>query len=283
MPLAPDRSVISAADAGAQAAAAGRTLEQLMVQLLPTAQALARPAISGFRVGAIAQGLSGALYLGANLEFVGQALSCSVHAEQAAVTNAWLHDEAGVSTIAVSTGPCGYCRQFLNELVTAEQLRVIRDGSAAEPLSLLLPASFGPHDLGVRGGLMQPGSHGLAFDTPVPGEAADPLIVAALQAANASYAPYSLTYAGVALEIAGGAVVTGRYAENAAFSPSMSPLQAALARLALTATPYRDIVRAALAESDGAASQRAVTETLLGAVAPGVALVYLRAVPGPLP
>ena len=44
-----------------------------MVDLLPTAQALARPAISGFRVGAIAHGLSGALYFGANLEFVGQA------------------------------------------------------------------------------------------------------------------------------------------------------------------------------------------------------------------
>ena len=48
-------------------------------------------------VGAVALGLSGALYAGANLEFLGQSLSLSVHAEQAAVYNAWVHGEAGVS------------------------------------------------------------------------------------------------------------------------------------------------------------------------------------------
>jgi cytidine deaminase len=282
MPSAPDRSVISAADAQARASRAGSTVEQLMVDLLPTAQALARPAISGFRVGAIAHGLSGALYFGANLEFVGQALSCSVHAEQAAVTNAWLHGEAGVTTIAVTTGPCGYCRQFLNELVTADRLRIVRDGVASEPLAALLPAAFGPHDLGVHGGLMERGAHGLVLEHPPADGAGEPTFEAALAAANASYAPYSLTYAGVALGLADGTVAVGRYAENAAFSPSLSPLQAALARLALTAVPYREIRRAVLVESGGAASQRGVTETLLAAVAPGIPLAYARAVPGPI-
>ena len=252
-----------------------------MLGALPAAQALARPAISGFRVGAVAQGLSGALYLGANLEFVGQALSCSVHAEQAAVTNAWLHGEAGISTLAVTTGPCGYCRQFLNELVTAEQLQIIREGGARESLAVLLPAAFGPHDLGVRGGLMERSAHGLVLEQPETGEAAA-AFEAALQAANASYAPYSLSYAGVALDLGDGAVADGRYAENAAFSPSLSPLQAALARLAVTAVPYREIRRAVLVEAGGAASQRGVTETLLAAVAPGVPLTYARAVPGPV-
>jgi cytidine deaminase len=282
MPSAHDRSVISSAGVREQAARAGSTVEQLMVDLLPAAQALARPAISGFRVGAIAHGLSGALYFGANLEFVGQALSCSVHAEQAAVTNAWLHGEAGVTTIAVTTGPCGYCRQFLNELVTADRLSIIRPGIASEPLAALLPAAFGPHDLGVHGGLMERSAHGLALEHPPAGDEPDPVYAAALEAANASYAPYSLTYAGVALGLADGSVAAGRYAENAAFSPSLSPLQAALARLAITAVPYREIRRAVLVESDGAASQRGVTETLLAGVAPGIRLAYARAVPGPV-
>jgi cytidine deaminase len=281
MGSAHDRSVITAADARARASQAGRTVEQFMLDALPTAQALARPAISGFRVGAIAQGLSGALYLGANLEFVGQALSCSVHAEQAAVTNAWLHGETGISTLAVTTGPCGYCRQFLNELVTAERLQIIREGGASESLAALLPAAFGPHDLGVHGGLMERSAHGLVLEHPETGEGAE-VFEAALLAANASYAPYSLSYAGVALGLGDGTVAVGRYAENAAFSPSLSPLQAALARLAITAVTYREIRRAVLVEAGGAASQRGVTETLLAAVAPGVPLAYARAVPGPV-
>ena len=199
------------------------------------------------------------------------------------MTNAWLHGEAGVTTIAVTTGPCGYCRQFLNELVTADRLQIIRDGIASEPLAALLPAAFGPHDLGVHGGLMERSAHGLVLEHPPAGDAAgEPVFEAALQAANASYAPYSLAYAGVALGLANGTIAVGRYAENAAFSPSFSPLQAALARLALTAVPYRDIRSAVLVESGGAASQRGVTETLLAAVAPGIPLTYARAIPGPV-
>ena len=62
--------------------------EQLMMLLLPVAASFARPPISQFKVGAVAKGLSGALYFGANIEFTGEALNQSVHGEQCAVNNA---------------------------------------------------------------------------------------------------------------------------------------------------------------------------------------------------
>ena len=46
-------------------------------------------------------------------------------------------------------------------------------------------------------------------------------------------APYSKSYAGVALHTTSRKVITGSYAENAAFNPSMSPLEVALSRLNL--------------------------------------------------
>src|SRR5437870_5110463 len=79
----------------------------------------------------------------------------------------------------------------------------------------------------VGAGLMSPRANGLTL------ESSDPLVLEALAAAEASYAPYSRGFAGVALETASGAVHTGRYAENAAFNPSLSPLACALALRAL--------------------------------------------------
>ena len=63
--------------------------------------------------------MSGNLYFGANYEFPGQALSFTVHAEQAATMHAISFGETGIDLLAVSAAPCGYCRQFLNELTTA--------------------------------------------------------------------------------------------------------------------------------------------------------------------
>ncbi|HUR83101.1 MAG TPA: cytidine deaminase [Thermoanaerobaculia bacterium] len=197
-----------------------------IIALLPQAAALARPPISNFKVGAIARGASGKLYFGTNLEFAGEALSFTVHAEQSAVVNAWMSGETGIDVVATSAAPCGYCRQFLNELATAAELTVIMPG-VQRRLSELLPSSFGPRDLGIEGGLLQRDDHGLAIDEH------DELATAALAAANMSYAPYSKSYAGVALRTTGGAVVSGAYAENAAFNPSLSPLEAALSQLNL--------------------------------------------------
>ena len=249
-----------------------------MEELLPVAQALALAPISGFAVGAVVRAGSGTLYLGANLEYPGLGLAASIHAEQAAIANAWAGGETEAVALAVTAAPCGHCRQFLNELAAGGRLRIHVRGEPATTLAALLPAAFGPADLGVSDRLMQPVAHGLVAS--VPAEAADPLAAAALAAADSSHAPYGKTYAGVALELADGSIHTGRYAENAAFNPSLPPLQAALAALAMRSIPPSEIRRAALAETDGPVTQRGATECLLAAVAPGAALTYIRAAAG---
>jgi cytidine deaminase len=246
--------VISAVDAQQLAADAGVEIPVLMTMLLPFAAEYARPPVSNFKVGAVARGLSGNLYFGTNLEFAGVALSFTVHAEQSSVTNAWMHGEEGIDRIAVTAAPCGYCRQFLNELATAERL-VVAMPSETRSLAELLPSSFGPRDLGVEGGLMQHEHHALAIDANGMDandmDANDAAARAALVAADMSYAPYSKSYAGVALRTRDGAVVAGAYAENAAFNPSLSPLEAALSQLNLAGHAFGEIAEAVLVHVDG--------------------------------
>jgi cytidine deaminase len=252
-------SIVPAEEAASLADELGVTVAELQSLLVPlAAERYAQPPISGFRVGAVALGPSGTLYLGANLELPGTALAFTVHAEQSATANAWLNGEEGLTAIAVSAAPCGHCRQFLNELATASSLEVLVAGHEPRLLSELLPESFGPADLGVRTGLMSPRANGLTLDP----EPSDPLVPAALAAANASYAPYSRAFAGVALETASGAVYTGRYAENAAFNPSLTPLACALALRALGGGDD-EVTRAVLVEAPSQVSQAgAAAETL---------------------
>ncbi len=250
-------AVISAAEAAALAEEAGTDIPQFMTTLLPRAAEYARPPISNFHVGCVARGLSGALYLGANVEFAGEALSFTVHAEQSAISSAWMHGEEGIDVLAVTAAPCGYCRQFLNELVTAAQLTVqLPNGTFT--LGDLLPNAFGPRDLGIEGGLLQRDDHKLAVETP------NELAQHALRAANMSYAPYSKSFAGVALRASEGTIVSGAYAENAAFNPSMSPLEVALSQLNLRRIAFDTIEEAVLVHVDELHTN--ATRTVLAAV-----------------
>ncbi len=244
--------------------AAGSAIEQLMLDLIPLAKTFAIPPISNFFVGVVALGGSGSLYFGANYEFPGHALTFCIHGEQAATVQALSFNETGIEMLAISAAPCGYCRQFLNELTTAPTLKIILPNAPATPLTVLLPAAFGPIDLGVTGGLMSPQSHGMTLAM----TDADDAVRAALDAANRSYAPYSASYAGVALKTSDGAIVTGSVAENAAFNPSMSPLEAAVVNLVIGAgRKYSDIVDAVLVEArDSKASQSGVTREILGTI-----------------
>jgi cytidine deaminase len=280
---------------------AGLSMAGLMAALVPFARLHARPPISDYSVGAVAQGQStGSLYFGANVELPGLALNASVHAEQAAVTNAWLHAEMGLNAVAVSAPPCGHCRQFLFETSTASTLAVLV-GASGEPALLadLLPRAFGPADLGVHGGLLKPERHGLRLDgdgddrvglgrdglagLEAGGPAGldgsgDPVVLAALDAAEASYAPYSGNMAGAALATVSGAVVVGRHAENAAFNPSLSPVQAAYAMWALRGDFTDRVVRAVLVERPTEVSQADAGAAALSSIAPGVALEVYRAI-----
>ena len=254
--------MIPAAEVAQFLRSSGMTIEQLMLALIPQAQQSAIPPISNFFVGAVSQGASGSLYFGANYEFVGQALSFTVHGEQAATANAIAHGETGMQMLAVSAAPCGYCRQFLYELTTASTLQILLPNTPAALLPTLIPDAFGPADLGVTAALMSPQSHGMTLSS------SDPLVQAALKAANVSYAPYTSSYAGVALKTKDGGIFTGSVAENAAFNPSMSPLEAAVVSLVINGgKSYADIADAVLVEAaNSKASQAAATRDVLGTI-----------------
>lgn len=255
---------IQAAEVARFLRSSGMTIDELMLALIPEAQKFALPPISNFFVGAVALGTSGSLYFGANYEFVGQALSFTVHGEQAATAHAISCGEIGMQMLAVSAAPCGYCRQFLYELTTASTLLILLPKTPPAFLTSLIPDAFGPSDLGVTAALMSPQSHGMTL----PSGACDPVVEAALKAANASYAPYTFDYAGLAFKTRDGCIFTGSVAEDAAFNPSLSPLEAAVVSLVISGgKSYSDIVDAVLVEAaDSKAGQTAATRAALEAI-----------------
>jgi cytidine deaminase len=268
------RGVITTPELDGLASQIGETVDDLLLLLVPFAQCYAIPPVSDYPVGVVAQGQSGAAYFGANMEYKGTALSFTVHGEQSATTNAWLNGEQGLTSIAISAAPCGYCRQFLYETTTADTLLVLLTGQSPQLLTALIPQAFGPNDLGVTAALMSPANNGLSLSPPP----TDPVVKAALAAANASYAPYSKGYAGVAIATASGAIYTGRYAENAAFNPSMSPLESALTMWSFGGNPNDAIKAAVLVELPSLADQAAVTMEVLSTIAPTVTVQVYKAI-----
>lgn len=239
--------------------------EQLLERLIPVAKEMARPRVSNYYVGAVGLGKSGNIYLGVNLEFPGFPLNQTVHSEQFVVTNALNRGEIGLVAIAISAAPCGHCRQFLNEIVTNKELKIITPGGDPKKLSLLLPESFGPSDLGIQSALLSPQNNFLKLK-----EDSDFLLVnEALKAANKSYSPYTKSPSGIALRTKDGKIYRGSYIENAAYNPSLSPLQAALVSLVSDKKNYEDIVEAVLVEKEGAIiGQEDISKELLKHIAP---------------
>lgn len=249
--------------------AAGGGVERLMLELIELAKDHARPPISGFRVGVVAEGASGALYLGANMEFAACPLDQAVHAEQAAVVNAARHGETGLRRLAASAPPCGHCRQFLYELAGAGDLHILTEDEQPIRLTDLLPHPFGPGDLGQTGGLLGQGEHGLAFVDPADGDYAPAL--AALGAARISYAPYTKVYGGAAILSSDGRVHSGMYLENVAFNPSLLPLQAAIVAAIQSGCEMEDFAEACIAQpADAKIDHVAAAKLVLAQVAPGV-------------
>lgn len=270
---------ISKETASAVADELGLSMDQLMVELIPVAKANARPPISNYLVGAVGQGKSGDLYLGVNLEVPNASLNQSVHGEQFVTANALAHGETGLTRLAVSAEPCGHCRQFLNELDGGQNLDILIPGQQPVELQVLLPRNFGPQDLGIEGALLAHPGFDLTLATPTE----DATVNAALAAASRSYAPYSKSPSGVAIE-AKGKVYANGYAENAAFNPSLSPMQSALVQLVADGASYADISRVVLVEREqtdpGQASQAGITRLVLESIAPGAAFEVHHAVLG---
>jgi cytidine deaminase len=105
----------------------------------------------------------------------------------------------------------------------------------------------------------------------------DDLVSAALNAARKSYAPYTKSHSGVAIT-ARDRIFRGSYIENAAFNPSLPPLQTGLAALIIAGGDYSGITRVVLAEIENAAiSQQDVTEAALRTIAPKAELRVVKA------
>ena len=271
---------IDAQTAAQLASATGGSIDALMTQLLSVITKYARPPISHFYVGALVRGKSGALYAGANLEVPGNGLNQTIHGEQSAVANAFNHGETGIDTLAagastaVAEAPCGHCRQFLYELDGAADLRILLTGKPARTLKDLLPDAFGPADLQQTEAIFASKPHALRL----PPGSGGPLVAAALDAAVRSYAPYSKSPSGCAIQTKAATIVSGSYLENAAFNPSLAPLQSALVALVMRQEAFANIARVVLVESSGRTiSHAAETRMVVAALAPRARLDVVTA------
>jgi cytidine deaminase len=237
---------------------------ELAPQLVKLAARFSCAPLSGFRVGAVATGASGQLYLGANLEFVGAPLSASLHAEQSAVLNAWMHGERTIVALAISAAPCGHCRQFLAELSNAATL-AMSVGHTHTELGTLVPMPFGSARV--------PG-HGLLDSPPTLLDSRDPLrgesAQRALHAAQHSYVPYTGAAEGFAIECANGQHFSGRAAESIAFNPSVPAAVGALNQRNLSSSRNAAIVAASHAALTGHHSNAELSATLLGGASSAV-------------
>ena len=260
---------IPAVDAAALAENEKLRPEKLLLALIPLAQSYSQAPISNFHVGVIVRGASGALYTGANIEIPGQCLGFSVHAEQAALANAYMHLEPSVTAVGVGGAPCGHCRQFIEEMSPDGEILIVTPQNGVRKLSAILPEPFSPMALGMTKGTFPIQEAKLSLVK----NSSDALAHAALDAASKAYAPYSKSPSGVAIRSATERIYRGSYIENVAFNPSLSPLQVALVGLIAAGGSYTDIQAVTLVEVDGAKiSQKAATEAVLGAVAPQVKL-----------
>jgi cytidine deaminase len=242
------------------------TVEALMLALLPRAQALARPEISGFRVGAIGrEGETGALILGANVEFRGAPMGDTIHAEQFLFSRAY-HRGASLDLVAVSARPCGHCRQFMAEFAGRERLTILDPAGGRLTLAEMLPWSFTPADLGEAGATPAPGrARGIEDESMVSAE----LRTALGAAGGRAYAPYSRAPSAVVLLLDDGTLVSGAAIENAAYNPGLPPLQAALVNLIAAGRDYAAIRQAVIGtEPGGAVDHTAATRRLMGSLAP---------------
>ncbi|MBE0366022.1 cytidine deaminase [Pseudoalteromonas ulvae UL12] len=237
--------------------------DELMEALLPVAASFSRAPISQFNVGAIAVGDANEegycdFYFGANLEFPSQALSLVVHAEQAAINNAWLNGARKITKLAITDAPCGYCRQFMNELADAETLIISLNGEH-HAFSEFLPMPFGPKELDNPTALMSHQRANLTLDD------ASFKVSQLVQHAEHSYVPYTDNFASSMIVCHDGSKFYGRYAENAAYSPSLSPLQSAISQLILAGKDFNQATIKAvyLAQMKGQENQTGVAKAVL--------------------
>lgn len=207
-------------------------------QLLPLAKAFSYHPISGLSVGAVALARSGNFYIGANFELLDVPLHATIHAEQSALLNAWIHNEKEVQALYITELPCGHCRQFLQELSNIEEVQIFVRGRTYSHKSLL------PHYFGNS----PPIGQGLLDSVVVSLESTHPQldvsVQEAIQSAECSYVPYSNCQEGFSIECEDGKIFSGRAAECAAFNPSVPSVMAAINQRNLSSSRNISICKA---------------------------------------
>jgi cytidine deaminase len=245
--------------------------EEAAVLALATARTLARPPVSGYRVGAAALAADGDLLLGGNVEWPGASIWQTVHAEGFVTLLARARGTRLASLVTDQARPCAHCRQVLAEMDGAGDLVLADPAGRRLRLTDLYPWPFVPADLDVA----RAGTDDTPFpflglaSADMPGEIASALIAAGRRA----HAPYSGAPAACVLVLADGSLVPGTVLESVAFNPTIGPVQDALVGL-LAAGREPDRIEAAwLAVARGAAiGHEAAARDALEAAAPGVPL-----------
>lgn len=192
-------------------------------ELLRLAVGIAKPRalvpVSNFFVGSAGLTLAGEVFLGVNLEYAGVGFSQTVHSEQFLVSYSRACSPSALCRLAVSAAPCGHCRQFLREFDHKGSLTLLIGGDDAIKAAELLPRAFTPADLKVSD---------LFYSDPLEAPTLESVEEAARWAAALSYTPYSKVKAGSAVMTKDGRIFMGSAIENAAYNPTLPPLQAAL-------------------------------------------------------
>ena len=125
-----------------------------MIALATEARERAYAPYSGFRVGACLKAVSGAYYLGCNIE--NASYTPTICAERTAVFKAVYEGERSFEALAIIsdsskfTSPCGVCRQVLAEFCDAEMPVILADKDGAYKLMSLgelLPLAFTKGDM----------------------------------------------------------------------------------------------------------------------------------------
>ncbi len=248
------------------------TQEKLIEIFIEKAKTFSSPKISEYRVGAVGVDSCGNYYLGCNIEFIGSTLDQTIHGEQFVVINCLKNGANKLEAIFVSAPPCGYCRQFLNELEDGKNLTICFGDGSKKLLSHFLVNSFGPENLGMKGGLLTRSENNIVIQN-----SNDPLIKQAIEAARSSYAPYTNSFAGCAIQTNDNTIYSGGCIENAAYNPTISPFQAAAVDLISSGNLLINIKNVVLVEGKSSkVSYAAQIESILKTINKDISIIVIN-------
>lgn len=181
---------------------------------------------------------SGKAYIGFNMEADQQWIQYTVHGEQCTLNNAFIHGEKQVDILVISYTPCGFCRQFLNQLKNREELIIhIITLKKTFRLPELLPFDFRPSDLPV---IEFPDV--TKFTVTKEGDDVDEkMLQEVIDCAKQSRLDNLLCYLSVGLITKDKKLFKGNYIENCAHNPSFHPMNGAISQLALSGKEMDDV------------------------------------------